>query len=59
MSYVFRCRDYGFDCSYTLEEERKEDIPPMVKMHLRYAHGIYDFTDEVRDKVLSVIKEKK
>jgi len=30
----------------------------MVKMHFRYAHNIYDFTDEIRDKVLQVIKEK-
>ncbi|WP_048161616.1 DUF1059 domain-containing protein [Thermoplasma acidophilum] len=59
MTYIFRCKDYGFDCSYTLEEERKEDIPPMVKMHFRYAHNIYDFTDDIKNKILEVTKEKR
>ncbi|MGC8608971.1 MAG: DUF1059 domain-containing protein [Thermoplasmata archaeon] len=58
MRYYFRCKDYGFDCSYEIEEEKKEDIVAPVKMHFRYAHGIYDFTDDIKKKVEDTIKSR-
>ena len=55
--YQCKCSDLGYQCSYVLEEGRAEDILPMFKIHLRYAHNVWDFTDAMAEKVKNAIKE--
>lgn len=56
--YTFKCKDIGYqDCSYELNVGTKDEIFSNVRMHAKYAHGFYDFTDELKTKVENVINK--
>ncbi len=47
----FRCRDIGQDCSWHYIAQTEELIVDGVAVHAREAHGIRDFTQEMKVKV--------
>lgn len=56
--YSFKCKEIGYqDCSYEINVGTRNEVFSNVKMHAKYAHGFYDFTDELKEKVEKVIKE--
>ncbi len=58
MSFTFKCRDLGNDCSFEYEAEIKKDLLPRIKIHAKYAHNIFEMSEEQLKQVESVIKEK-
>ena len=56
--YTFKCKIIGYqDCSYEINVGSKNEVFSNVRMHAKYAHGFYDFTDELKERVEKVIKE--
>lgn len=58
MSFTFKCKDLGYDCSFEYEAEEKKDLIPRIKIHAKYAHNIFEMSDDQLNKVDSVIKEE-
>lgn len=56
--YTFKCKDLGYqDCSYEINVGTKNEIFSNVRMHAKYAHGFYEFSDELKERVEKVVKE--
>ena len=56
MTLVVRCRDVGFDCEGVVKAEAEEDLLRQVADHASSAHGVEEVTDEIVEKVKSVIQ---
>ncbi len=59
MTYVYKCRDMGYDCSFEYRAAEKKDLLPRIRIHAKYAHNIFEMSQEQLQKVESVIKEEK
>ena len=46
MTLKLRCKDYGFECDYILDEEKTIDMIEKLRNHFEKEHGI-DYTIEV------------
>lgn len=57
MSFTFKCRDIGYDCSFEYEADVQKDLLPRIKIHAKYAHNIFEMSEDQIKKVESVIKE--
>ena len=58
MALVVHCRDVGFDCDGIVRAETEEELLQQVAEHAKSAHGLTEVTDEVVEKVKSVIREE-
>ena len=58
MTLVVHCRDVGFDCDGVVRSETEEELLQQVAEHAKSAHGLEEVTDEVVEKVKSVIREE-
>ncbi len=58
MIYRYRCRDSGNDCSFEYSADTKKAVISRIKIHNRYAHGIFEMDDEQIKKVENLIKEE-
>ena len=58
MTLVVHCRDVGFDCDGVVRAETEEELLQQVAEHAKSAHGLEEVTDEVVEKVKSVIREE-
>lgn len=58
MTFIYKCRDLGYDCSFEYEAEVQKDLLPRIKIHAKYAHNIFEMSEEQIKNVESVIKEK-
>lgn len=56
MALVVHCRDVGFDCDGICKAESEEELFKQVAEHASSAHGVVEVTDEIVEKVRSVIQ---
>lgn len=55
MTLTVKCRDVGFDCEGVVTAETEEALLTQVAEHAKSAHGVEEVTDEMVDKVKSVV----
>jgi predicted small metal-binding protein len=53
----FNCKDLGFSCNWKYFAQTEELIADGVAVHAREAHGIKDFTTEMKVKVENALHE--
>ena len=58
MALIVRCRDMGFDCDGVVRAETEESLLQQVAEHAKSVHGLKKVTDEIVEKVKSVIHEE-
>jgi predicted small metal-binding protein len=58
MAKVVRCRDVGFDCDGVVRAETEEEVLQQVAAHAKAVHGLDTVTEEVVEKVLSVMHDE-
>lgn len=58
MTKVVNCRDVGFDCDAVVRAETEEDALAQVAAHAKAVHNLEDVTDEVVEKVRSVMRDE-
>lgn len=56
MAKELHCRDLGFDCDGVIKAETEDEILKQAAEHARTVHNLDKITDEVIDKVRSVIR---
>jgi predicted small metal-binding protein len=54
---TFSCRDIGVDCDWETRGEDDQAILREAEAHGREKHGIKEFTQELKDKVLGKIRD--
>jgi len=55
MTLTVKCKDVGFECDGVVKAESEEELLTQVAEHAKSAHGLEQVTDEIIDKVKSVI----
>ncbi|HLH86390.1 MAG TPA: DUF1059 domain-containing protein [Thermoplasmataceae archaeon] len=55
--FTFRCQDIGNQCSFETEAGKPEDLMPRIRMHAKYAHGIYELSEDLQNKIKGAIKQ--
>ena len=58
MTFVVHCRDVGFDCDGVVRAETEEELLQQVAAHAKSTHGLTEVTEEIVQKVKSVIQEE-
>ena len=58
MTLVVHCRDVGFDCEGVVKAESEEELLQQVAAHAGSAHGVEEVTEEIVEKVKSVIRNE-
>lgn len=58
MVYVVNCRDVGFDCDGVVRAETVKELLGQVATHAQSVHGLGEVTEDVVQKVKSVIREE-
>ena len=56
MAFVVHCRDVGFDCNGIVRADTEEDLLQQVAEHAKSTHGLAVVTEEIVEKVKSVIR---
>jgi len=56
-TFLYKCRDIGYDCGFEFSAHSRDDLMPRIRIHSRYAHNIYEMTDEMKNKVEAAIKQ--
>ena len=58
MAKTIHCKDVGFDCEGIVQAESEEKVLQMAAEHAKTAHGISELTDDMINKVKSVIRDE-
>jgi predicted small metal-binding protein len=58
MTKVVNCRDVGFDCEGVVRGETEEEVLALVAVHAKEVHDIETVTDEIVEKVRSVMRDE-
>jgi predicted small metal-binding protein len=58
MTKVVNCRDVGFDCEGVVRAETEEEVLALVAAHAKEVHNIETVTDEIVEKVRSVMRDE-
>ena len=58
MAKTIHCKDVGFDCEGIVQAESEEKVLQMAAEHAKTAHGISELTNEMIEKVKSVIRDE-
>ncbi|MCL5439685.1 MAG: DUF1059 domain-containing protein [Candidatus Thermoplasmatota archaeon] len=58
MTFTFKCRDLGYDCSFEYEAKERKDLMPRIKIHYKYAHNVFEMKPDLEQKIDGAIKEK-
>jgi len=57
---TFRCADAGnADCRWVTTAQTEEDLMGQIERHGREAHGIKNFDDSTRRRILNVVRERR
>ncbi len=56
-TFLYKCRDIGYDCGFEFSAHSRDDLMPRIRIHSRYAHNIYEMTDEMKNKIEAAIKQ--
>jgi len=57
MAKVIHCKDVGFDCEGVVRADSEEEVLQLAAEHAKSAHGITELTNEMVEKVKSVIRD--
>ena len=57
MNKSLSCRDVGVDCDFSICAETEEEIFRQAAEHARKEHNVTEFSEEMKDKARSVIRE--
>jgi len=57
MNKSLSCRDVGADCDFSICAETEEEIFRQAAEHARKEHNLTEFSEEMKDKARSVIRE--
>ena len=57
MNKSLSCRDVGADCDFSICAETEEEIFRQAAEHARKEHNVIEFSEEMKDKARSVIRE--
>ena len=55
MTMIVQCKDVGFECEGVVKAETEEELLKQVAEHAKTVHGLEEVTEEVVEKVKSVI----
>ena len=55
MAKVVQCRDVGFDCDGVVRADSVDEVLRLAAEHARTVHGVTGISEEVADKVRSVV----
>jgi predicted small metal-binding protein len=58
MAKVVHCRDVGFDCDGVVRAETEEEALKQVAAHAKTVHNLDEVTDEIVQKVRSVMRDE-
>lgn len=58
MTKVVNCRDVGFDCDGVVRAETEEEVLQKVAEHAKSVHNLETVTEEIVEKVRSVMREE-
>ena len=58
MAKVVYCRDVGFDCDGVVRAETEEEALAQVAAHAKSVHNLETVTDEIVEKVRSVMRDE-
>ena len=57
MAKVIHCKDVGFDCEGVVRADSEEEVLQLAAEHAKSAHGITELTNEMVEKVKSIIRD--
>jgi predicted small metal-binding protein len=57
MAKVIHCKDVGFDCEGVVRADSEEEVLQLAAKHAKSAHGVTELTNEMVEKVKSVIRD--
>ena len=55
---VIKCADVGFDCPGVIKAETEEEALQQAAAHAREVHGLNEVSEEVVNKIKSVMTEE-
>ena len=58
MEKVIHCKDVGFDCEGVVRANSDQEVMKLAAEHAKSAHGVTELTNEMVEKVKSVIRDK-
>lgn len=58
MEKVLHCKDVGFDCDGVVRANSDQEVLKLAAEHARSAHGVTELTNEMVEKVKSVIRDE-
>ena len=58
MAKVIHCKDVGFDCEGVVRAESEEKVLQLAAEHAKSEHGVTELSDEIVEKVKSVIRDE-
>jgi predicted small metal-binding protein len=58
MEKVIHCRDVGFDCHGVIRAKTEKEALAMAAEHAKTVHGLKEITQEVVEKIKSVMREE-
>jgi predicted small metal-binding protein len=53
----FNCRDMGYDCDFNVRGDNQDEMMSQIEGHGRSSHGLTEFTQDLKDKVLSKFRD--
>ncbi len=58
MEKVLHCKDVGFDCDGVVRANSDQEVLKLAAEHAQSAHGVTELTNEMVEKVKSVIRDE-
>jgi predicted small metal-binding protein len=58
MEKVIHCKDVGFDCEGVVRANSDQEVMKLAAEHAKSAHGVTELTNEMVEKVKSVIRDE-
>jgi predicted small metal-binding protein len=58
MTKVVYCRDVGFDCDGVVRADTEAEVLNLVAAHAKSVHNLDTVTDEIVEKVRSVMRDE-
>jgi len=58
MEKVIHCKDLGFDCEGVVQANSDQEVMKLAAEHAKSAHGVTELTNEMVEKVKSVIRDE-
>ena len=56
MAYTFKCKDIGFNESFEIKDDNRDELLKLVAMHAQNTHNLKEIPTEIKQKIDSAIK---